>query len=312
MSQKLLNNLLVAIEETLPFEERFDISFWDELTFDEKNVATNALINAAKLGNTCAIMTLGDLGDKRFLEVIRAQSLSPDEWVRLSANRALLKLVGSTDGLLSSIKEGTMLSRFASVMDLSKTSGEKVETAILAALEDKNPYVRTLAFESLIERFDLLSLTKNKEGLTLLQSPLMVLNSLLLADLGPLWEKGSSEAKQVFTFLNKGTRPDQLNLKYIQDGPENFVEIVRDSFFNKEEPFDTTLIKRTKGHNRVWAETFLCLQLHIEVRDPRAVEALRELKAYWTVPALEASCSGLSNTDPYFALAQLAISELSD
>jgi hypothetical protein len=300
MSQKLLNDLLVAIEETLPFEERFDISFWDELTFDEKNIATNALVNAAKLGNTCAIMTLGDLGDKRFLEVIRAQSLSPDEWVRLTANRALLKLIGSTDGLLNSIKEGTMLSRFASVMDLSKISGEKVETAILAALEDKNPYVRTLAFESLMERFDLLSLTKNKEGLTLLQSPLMVLKTLLFADLGPLWEKGASEAKQVFTFLNNGIRPDQLNLKYIQDGPENFVEIVRDSFFNKEEPFDTTLIKKTKGHDRLWAETFLCLQLHIEIRNPRAVEALKELQVSWAIPVLIASCEALSNNDPYY------------
>ncbi len=307
MSQKLLNNLLVAIEETLPFEERFDISFWDELTFDEKNIATNALVNAAKLGNTCAIMTLGDLGDKRFLEVIRAQSLSPDEWVRLSANRALLKLIGSTDGLLNSIKEGTMLSRFASVMDLSKTSGEKVETAILAALEDKNPYVRTLAFESLMERFDLLSLTKNKEGLTLLQSPLMVLKTLLFADLVPLWEKGASEAKQVFTCLNNGTRPDQLNLKYIQDGPENFVEIVRDSFFNKEEPFDTTLIKKTKGHDRLWAETFLCLQLHIEIRNPRAVEALKELQVSWAIPVLIASCEALPNNDPYYLAVQAAL-----
>jgi hypothetical protein len=307
MSQKLLNDLLVAIEETLPFEERFDISFWDELTFDEKNIATNALVNAAKLGNTCAIMTLGDLGDKRFLEVIRAQSLSPDEWVRLTANRALLKLIGSTDGLLNSIKEGTMLSRFASVMDLSKISGEKVETAILAALEDKNPYVRTLAFESLMERFDLLSLTKNKEGLTLLQSPLMVLKTLLFADLGPLWEKGASEAKQVFTFLNNGIRPDQLNLKYIQDGPENFVEIVRDSFFNKEEPFDTTLIKKTKGHDRLWAETFLCLQLHIEIRNPRAVEALKELQVSWAIPVLIASCEALSNNDPYYLAVQAAL-----
>ena len=307
MSQKLLNNLLVAIEETLPFEERFDISFWDELTFDEKNIATNALVNAAKLGNTCAIMTLGDLGDKRFLEVIRAQSLSPDEWVRLTANRALLKLIGSTDGLLNSIKEGTMLSRFASVMDLSKTSGEKVETAILAALEDKNPYVRTLAFESLMERFDLLSLTKNKEGLTLLQSPLMVLKTLLFADLGPLWEKGASEAKQVFTFLNNGIRPDQLNLKYIQDGPENFVEIVRDSFFNKEEPFDTTLIKKTKGHDRLWAEIFLCLQLHIEIRNPRAVEALKELQVSWAIPVLIASCEALPNNDPYYLAVQAAL-----
>jgi hypothetical protein len=112
--------------------------------------------------------------------------------------------------------------------------------------------------------------------------------------------------------LREAYRADIEDLEYVQSGPDNFRQMVRDSFFDNEKPFGSNLIKEVKGHDRYWAEIFFSLQLQTEIRNPRALEALRELKAYWTVPSLEASCIGLSKTDPYFILAQLAISELSD
>ena len=312
MSQELLNKFLGAINMVEPFQEKFDLSYWQNLTIEEKNIAIQALLEAAELGNPRALMTLGDLGDKRFIEIIKKQTNSQSEWVRLSANRALLKLGISTDGLLASISKGSMVSRFASVMDLSSVPGEKIENALLDALEDLSPYVRSIALDGLIDRFGLLALTKNREGKTILESPLVIVNTLLLADLSPLWKKGAWEARQIFNSLRKGSLPTNLNLEYVQSGPDNFRQMVRDSFFDNEKPFGSNLIKEVKGHDRYWAEIFFSLQLQTEIRNPRAVEALRELKAYWTVPALEASCIGLSKTDPYFILAQLAISELSD
>jgi hypothetical protein len=311
MSQEFLNKFLVAIKMVEPFQEKFDLSYWQNLTLEEKNVATEALLEAAELGNPRALMTLGDLGDEKFIDTIKKQIESPGEWVRLCANRALLKLGVSTEGLLSSISEGTMLSRFASVMDLSSIPGEKIDNALLDALEDTNPYVRSIAMDALIERFGLIALTKNQEGKTILESPLMTINTLLMADLNPLWKKGAWEARQIFSSLKEGALPTDLNLRYVQNGADNFRQMVRDAFFDDQKPFDTGLIGKVKGHDRFWAETFLSLQLQTEIRNPRAVEALSELKAKWVVPALEASCIGVPKTDPYFILAQEAISELS-
>lgn len=311
MSQDLLNKFLGEFKKVEPFQDRFDLSYWKDLSSEETNLATNALLAAAESGNPRALMTLGDLGDKRFIETIKKQTQSPYEWVRVCANRALLKLGDSTEGLLSGISEGTMISRVASVMDLSAIPGEKIEIALLDALEYSNPYVRSMAMDGLIERFGLLALTKNHAGKTLIESPLMTINTLLLADLGPLWKKGAWEARQIFNSLREGSTAADLNLIYVQNGPDNFRELVRDAFFDEEKPFDTGLIKGVKGHDRYWAEGFLSLQLQTEIRNPRAVEALRELKVDWVVPALEASCIGLPIMDPYFVLVQHAISELS-
>lgn len=311
MSQELLNKFLSDFEKVEPFQDRFDLSYWHDFSSEEKQIATQALLDAAELGNPRALTTLGDLGDERFIETIKKQSKNTHEWVRLCANRALLKLGISEHGLLSSVSEGSMLSRVASVMDLSSIPGEKIEQALLNALEDSNPYVRSIAMDGLIERFGLLELTKDKEGQTLIESPLKIINTLLLADLGPLWKKGAWEAQQIFNSLREGVKVAELNLEYIQNGPANFRKLVRDSFFDKEKPFDTGLIKEVIGHDRYYAETFFALQLQTEIRNSRAVEALRELKVSWVVPALEASCIGLTNTDPYFVLAQQAILDLS-
>lgn len=312
MSQDLLQKFLGEFNHIEPFQDRFDLSFWQDLTYEEKNIATKTLIDAAESGNPRALITLGDLGDKRFIEPIKKQTNSPYEWVRLCANRALLKLGVPPDGLLASATEGTMLSRFASVMDLSSIPGEKIEKVLLDALEDINPYVRSMAMDGLIERFGLLPLTKNQAGKTLLESPLMTINTLLLADLGPLWKKGAWEARQIFNSLRNGATPTDLNLTYVQNGPDNFREQIRDNFFNEEKPFDTDLIKVVKGHDRYWAETFLSLQLQTEIRNPRAVEALKKLKVAWVIPALEASCAGMPETDPYYLLVQDALSFIAE
>jgi hypothetical protein len=306
-----LNNFLSGIDKIIPFEERFDLSFWENLSGNEKNIAINALINAAEMGNPRALMTLGDLGDKRFLDIIKSQTHNTNEWVRLCANRALIKLGGSNEGLLSSISQGTMLSRFASVLDLSTIPGEKVENALLSSLEDPHPYVRSMAMDALIERFGLQALTINQEGMTIPESPLYAINILLLADLKPLWMKGAWEAQQIFNSLRKGSSSNELNLHYVRNGPDNFRKQVRDSFFDLKNPFDLYLIQGVKGHDRYWAEIFLSLQLETKTRNLRAVEILKKLKIAWVIPALEASCDGLPQTDDYYLSVQEAISFIS-
>lgn len=307
MSQELLSKFLSDLKRVEPFQDRFDLSYWKNLSFNETTIATNALLEEAELGNPRALMTLGDLGDKRFIETIKKQTQSQYEWVRICANRALLKLGDLTEGLLVGISEGTVISRSASVMDLSIVLGEKIEVAILDTLEDPNPYVRSIAMDALIKRFDLMPFTKNQVGETLLESPLKTINTLLLADLAPLWKKGAWEARQIFNSLREGASAVELNLRYIKNGPDNFRELVRDSFFNEEKPFDTDLILNVKGHDRYWAETFLALQLQTEIRNPRAVEAFKELKVDWVIPVLKASCEELPKNHPYYLAVQAAL-----
>ena len=71
MSQELLNKFLGAINMVEPFQEKFDLSYWQNLTIEEKNIAIQALLEAAEVGNPRALMTLGDLGDKRHIETIK-------------------------------------------------------------------------------------------------------------------------------------------------------------------------------------------------------------------------------------------------
>jgi hypothetical protein len=307
MSKVLLEAFLSAIQTIEPFEDRYDLSSWQEFSAEEKQIATDALVKAANAGNARALMTLGEIGDKRYIETVRNQTQNKDEWVRSSANRALLKLEGSPDGLIADISRGSMLSRFAAVMDLSSAPGEEVYDALMDALGDPDPMVRSKTMDSLVERFGLLPLTKNEEGRTILETPLMMINSLLMADLDPLWKMGNQEARQVFNSLRAGATAESLGLKYIQNGPDGFRAIVRDAFFDDEKPFDTRLIQGVSGHDRRWAEIFLALQLQPHIRSPRAVEALVELEADWVVPALEASCVGLDETDPYFVAVQDAL-----
>jgi hypothetical protein len=307
MSKILLDTFLAAIETIEPFEDRYDLSAWQEFSTEEKQIAIEALVKAADAGNARALMTLGVLGDKRYIETVRNQTHNKDEWVRSSANRALLKLEGSPDGLISDISQGSMMSRFAAVMDLSSAPGEHVDNALMDALGDPDPLVRSMTMDSLVERFGLLALTKNESGDTILEAPLKMINSLLLADLDPLWKRGTREARQVFSALRAGTSAESLGLKYVQNGPDGFRAIVRDAFFDDEKPFDTGLIQEVSGHNRRWAEIFLALQLEPDRRSERAVKALVELEADWVVPALEASCAGLDETDPYFVAVQDAL-----
>ena len=83
------------------------------------------------------------------------------------------------------------------------------------------------------------------------------------------------------------------------------------SINDENEDFDVNQIVEVKGHDRLWAETFLAKQLEIDKRNPRAVVALEKLRAIWVIPSLKFSCMGMNETDPYFVLVQKVLTDFS-
>lgn len=312
MSQIALKDFLNSLTRFDPREDGYDLSLWSSLSPDERTCAEDALIKAASGGDPRALVTLGNLNVKRSIEIVREQTQSQSEWVRFAAHRSLLKLEGSSSGMVSNANAGNFYTRFGAVMDLAQVGGEEVEKALHNALDDSDPLVRSRALESLIERHGLISLTRNAEGKTLLETPLKTLDTLLMSDIAPLWQQAAWQARYIFTAIANGTSVDDLGLRYVKTGPDNFRAHVRDAFFDEEQPFDPSFIEAVEGHDRRWAEAFLALQLDTNIRNIRAVKALASLKARWVLPALEVSVAGLPADDPYAIAVGVAVETLTN
>ena len=312
MSQIALTDFLNSLTSFEPREDGYDLSLWSSFSPEERTSAEDALMKAASGGDPRALVTLGRLNVKRSIEIVREQTQSQSEWVRFAAHRALLKLEGSSSGMVESAIASNFYTRFGAVMELAEVVGENAEKALLNALDDSDPLVRSRALESLIERHGLISLTRNESGKTLLETPLKTLDTLLMSDIAPLWQQAAWEARHIFTAIANGKSADDLGLRYVQTGPDNFRKQVRDAFFDEEQPFDPSFIAAIAGHDRHWAEAFLALQLDPNIRNIRAVTTLASLGARWVLPALETSVAGLPTDDPYAVAVAVAIETLTN
>jgi len=306
MSQFTLSKFFDSLTHFEIFEDSYDISLWSSLSLDEQIQAEDALIRASAQGDARALVTLGYLGVERAAETVQAQTQNSSPWVRFAAHRALSRLRGNSEGLTEDVISGDFTIRFAAVMELATTEGEGAEKILIQSLEDPDGLVRSQALDSLIERYELIPMTQDQSGHTILESPLKTLNMRLMADLDPLWQQAAWDAKEIFRKLATGINPNDLGLIYIQTAPDNFRAKVRDAFFDEDQPFDTSSIATVRGCDRRWVETFLALQLDITIRSIRAVEALASLNAKWVLPSLKVSAIGLPDAHPYSTAVQKA------
>lgn len=310
MSRAALDSFLQSLRRFEPREDGYDASGLASFSDGERAMAEDALIERAANGDARALVTIGRLGLTRALDVVHAQSQSRWGWVRFAAHRALLRLVGdaAAPALVADAATGSPTARFGAMVELATSKGPGAEQALLDGLQDPDVLVRSRALESLIERYGLRGYALDEYGQTALETPLMTIDCMLSSDVVPLWIQGAHEARAIFEALAAGASPDALGLRYVRGGPRGFRDDVREAFFDDDVRFDTRPIAAVSGHDRLWAETFLAMQL--ARRSVRAARALADLGARWTVPALEASARGLPAGDPFGAAVAAALETL--
>lgn len=241
----------------------------------------------ASNGDARALVTIGKLKLERAEKILIEQAKNSNEWVRFSANRALLELDKSHKGILEDTMAPSSMTRFGAISEISRHKIKETNQVLIKALDDEDSLVRFEAYDGLLEYFDLVKYTTDENGNTQLESPLKTLGVLIVCDIKSLRFKAVIDAKEIFKKISEGNTPESLDLIYKSSGIPNFRIQIRDSFYNYTTPFSTDLIQQAQGHDRYWAEVFIALQLNSRNDFKRSLEALVNLNVFWIVETLK-------------------------
>jgi HEAT repeat protein len=283
MLELFLKNLSIAE----PREDAYDISSFSSFNASEKIIAEDAIMQLASNGDAKALVTIGKLKLDRAEKILIEQAKNSNEWVRFSANRALLELNKSHKGILEDTMAPSSMTRFGAISEISRHKIKETNQVLIKALDDEDSLVRFEAYDGLLEYFDLVKYTTDENGNTQLESPLKTLGVLLVCDIKSLRFKAVIDAKEIFKKISEGNTPESLDLIYKSSGIPNFRIQIRDSFYNYTTPFSTDLIQQAQGHDRYWAEVFIALQLNSRNDFKRSLEALVNLNVFWIAETLK-------------------------
>lgn len=291
----------------------YDLSMLPQMDEADRRFAADALLERTRRGDPAAAFALGVLlhaepaGADGVAEALREKA-SAALWVAARSPRPPLSLQGlralallgdgdALERLAGLLQEGERDARFAFVMDLARVPGTRPLELLYAALGDPDGLVRSRALESVIARFGLGALTMlpGPDGPAVaLETPLMTLDMMLMADREPVWRRGVAEAQAVTRGLVEGGAPESLALVPVVRDP-GFRHALSAAWFDDgPPPFSERPIARrlaeSAGDERRYAEVFLALQLESEapaVR-ARAREALDALGVTWVWAETEA------------------------
>jgi len=269
-------------------EETYDLALARGLSDADRAAFVTKLIETARVGDTHAILTLGHLHATEALAVLQAAARTQDPWAP-TARRALVLLGHGAevvqDVANDAIHAPAQMARVAAVMDLPKIGGAVAIAALEQALADDDYAVRMLAWDGLVEAFDLLRLIQNPEGKRELTTEVELLRVLLASDIAAFVKMGIDEMRALTRRLQAGATPQSLGIAWTPNpAPELFTKI-RLALFDLDATFPVDEIARLAGVARRSAELMIALRL--DKQDPRAPEALVRLGAAWTAPALE-------------------------
>jgi HEAT repeat protein len=191
MLDLFLKNLSIAD----PREDAYDISSFSSFNASEKKIAEDAIMQLASNGDARALVTIGKLKLERAEKILIEQAKNSNEWVRFSANRALLELDKSHKGILEDTMAPSSMTRFGAISEISRHKIKETNQVLLKALDDEDSLVRFEAYDGLLEYFDLVKYTTDENGNTQLESPLKTLGVLIVCDIKSLRFKAVIEAK---------------------------------------------------------------------------------------------------------------------
>lgn len=285
--------------DVAPTEDAYDLSLARSLSSCERDLLIDELVKQGRAGDPRALMTLGYIDAKRAIPDLLALAGQRD---RLSfwARRALVELGRGADvfdGLAHDAQRGSSLQRVSAYRDLARLGGPDALSVIAQGLSDADALVRSQAFESLVSALGVTEYMQSPSGETEFNSPLKRIDLLVSSELTPLSAVGARQMQEIVARLTAGSSAQAAGIVYQQTAPPDFGERVAAALRDDQAPIPVDDIRRATGHDRAWAEAFLAVAL--ERKQPRVVEALVDLGAAWTLPAMEAASAGVDPSDPF-------------
>jgi hypothetical protein len=268
-------------------EETYDLALASGLSGADRSTFVTKLIEAARVGDTHAILTLGNLHANEALPMLRVAAKSKDPWAP-TARRALVLLGHGAEVVqevaADAVHAAAKMARVAAVMDLPKIGGATAIAALEQALADQEYEVRMLAWDGLVEAFDLGRLIQNPEGRRELATQVELLRVLLASDIAAFVRMGIDEMRALTKQLRAGAMPQSLGIAWVANPAPDLFGRLRLALFDLDAKYPVDEIAQLTGFARRLAETMIALRM---LDDPRVPDALVQLTASWTTPALE-------------------------
>jgi len=286
-------------------EETYDVGLASTLTGAERTLYVGKLKDNARQGDTRAILTLAHLHATETLPMLRATARSKDPWAQ-AARRALV-ILGHGAEVVQEIANDALrgpakMGRVAAVLDLPRIGGAVAIAALEHALADDEDAVRLLAWDGLVDVLDLKRHLQNPEGKREMSTEVEIVRALLGSDLPGFVKLGVAEMRALTGRLRAGATPQSLGIAWAPNPAPELFQKLRLALFDDSAAFPVDEIATLTGVPRRLAEMMIAMRL--ENQDARVPEALVQLDAVWTAPALD-EVAGMPATPPALA-AQLA------
>lgn len=280
-------------------EETYDLARGRTLSAGEREAYASALAEQIAKDDGRAALTAAALGLQGAVDALLAKADAPG-WFGLSVRRALARL-GHGDKVIERLaqdaKDPGSVTRFGALMALADAGTSRSRPAVealITALGDPEPLVRTQAFKSLVgvlgvERYGRNAANDDVE----LRSPLQRLDLLLGAKLAALREPARAELTRIAHGILDGRTPESLGLPYVESVPRDVMLRLGRSLFNPTADLPLRELETLTGADRAYAESLIAKALDREVE--RAPAALAALQATWTLPALQEAAAASSD-----------------
>ncbi len=286
---------MAHLDEIAWNEETYDLGLARSLAADDRATFIGKLMETSLRGDTHAILTLAHMGAMEALPMLQAAAKSGDPWAQ-TARRALV-ILGHGAEVVQEVANDAVhgrakMGRVAAVLDLPKIGGPIAIAALEDALADPEDAVRMLAWEGLVDVFDLRKLIRSPEGKAEMSTDLELQQALLSSDLPAFVRIGIAGMRALVEKLQAGATPQSLGIAWAPDPNPELFQTLRLALFDTDATFPVDEIAKLKGTPRQIAEMMIAMRL--ESADPRVPEALTRLDAAWTVPALEEVASAIA------------------
>lgn len=282
-------------------DEMYDVLRAQGLKGADRTTYVERLIGNARKGDTRALLTLGALNASEAQPMLEAEARGSEPWAQ-TARRALV-LMGEGAQVLDAIigdalQSPVKMARVAAVLDLAKIASPKALDALEQALEDREYEVRLLAWDGLIDALDLKRHLVNAEGARELTTDIERMRILLGSE--KVWAFVKLGAAGMRDFVGKirgGASPQSLGIQWAPRPQPALFQKLRLALIEDSEPFPVDELAGLHDFARRQAETIIALRL--EEADMRAPDALVQLGAEWTAPALDECAANTEMPDAF-------------
>lgn len=269
-------------------DETYSVQRASSLDAADRAAYVAKLMERAERGDKRAVLSLGYLPALEAVPMLMAASKEQVPWA-LTARRALV-LLGSGYEIIDAIVHDalhspSMMERVAAVMDLKKLGGSKAMKAFDQAMGDPDYTVRMLAWEGLVDSFDLARYMRNPEGKLVKATTLELMKDFLAVDIPALNRMGAEETREIIKKLAGGATPESVGVAYTPDPMPEVSDQVSLASVDEDVPYPIDEIAKLTGVPRRRAEALIASRALKD--DHRVPNALVRLGAAWTVPVLE-------------------------